>query len=342
MDAEAPTGTRPMTDPWPPGMERVPDEGWVKGAPGERARSYDAVGDHGWYANLDPTVEAVLERVEAGDVIVDYSAGTGLLADRLLQRGLPEGVGVLGVDASPSFLRLAVDKHGDHPAAAFRRLEPGEGGDRLQRLDEALPDPLVGAVDGLVSANAVHLYRGLPETVEGWARALAPGAWAHVQSGNVGPPEALDEGVWLLDETVDALAEAAEDVVRQDPTLARYREALDDPAGMEAHRRLRRRFFPPLRPLEAYTSVLEEGGLAVEEVTRRRIPVDLGEWEAFLATYADGFLGWIGGVERVEGEAPSEEALRDRRRVLARAADRVFDGETFEACWTYVEARRPR
>lgn len=329
-----------MSGPWPEGVDRVPDEPWVREPPGERARAYDAVGDHGWYENLDPTVEAVLDRLGPGDVAVDFSAGTGLLGERLLERGLPRDAGLLNVDASPSFLALAREKLGDHGSMAFRRLRYLEAEDRLQRLEEAVPKALAGSVDGLVSANAVHLYRDLPGTLRSWVRVLAPGAWVHVQSGNVGPA-GEGQGSWILDETVEAIAEAAEAVVREDPAFARHREALGDRERMEAHREVRRRFFPPVKDLETYRRLLEEAGLEVEEVRRRQVPVDADEWRSFLSAYDDGFLGWIGGTEHVEGEPPEPRDREDRAEVLARAVDEALEGSGFEATWTYLACRAP-
>ena len=60
--------------------------------------------------------------VEAGDVLVDYSGGTGILARRLLDRIGERETGIVIVDASPKFLRLALEKLGDDPrVAGYRR-----------------------------------------------------------------------------------------------------------------------------------------------------------------------------------------------------------------------------
>ncbi len=54
-------------------------------------------------------------------------------------------------------------------------------------------------------------------------------------------------------------------------------------------------------------------------------------------------LGWVGGSERIEGTAPSEEAIRDRLAIMKQAMTRLFEGsDTFQACWTYITARRSR
>lgn len=50
-------------------------------------------------------------------------------------------------------------------------------------------------------------------------------------------------------------------------------------------------------------------------------------------------LGWVGGSERVEGEPPSAAAVADRLRLLRESVDRVLGGGSFDAVWTYVDAR---
>jgi hypothetical protein len=58
--------SRPIADPaaaqeaefhWPEGFDRIPDEDWVERPVEEFALHYDTVENHGWYRNLDLTVE---------------------------------------------------------------------------------------------------------------------------------------------------------------------------------------------------------------------------------------------------------------------------------------------
>src|SRR5581483_1043802 len=70
--------------PWPPGFVRIPDEDWTRAPLDALAVKYDAVEKHGWYANLDPTVEEIVAFARPGHVLVDYSGGTGILIERLL------------------------------------------------------------------------------------------------------------------------------------------------------------------------------------------------------------------------------------------------------------------
>lgn len=329
-----------MPHEWPEGVPRVPDDDWVHREVAPLARGYDQVGDHAWYANLDPSVDEVADAVDDGDVVVDYSGGTGLFTERLLDHLGDAAVGVVVADASAKFLRQALEKLGHDPRVAFRRLRYLRDADRLQMLDEVLEPPLRdGGVDALACTNAVHLYRDLDPTFRAWRRVLRDDALVHVQSGNIDRPGRPSHR-WTIDATVDAVAAAARDVVRDAPRFEAHARVLDDQERMEAHRALRHRFFLPVRPLDAYLDALTDARIDPVDVTPRPVRVPLDEWRDFLQVYDAGFLGWIGGTERVEGEPPREGALAQRREVLDLALDRVFgDEDAFEAEWVYVRAR---
>ncbi|MBW2391690.1 MAG: class I SAM-dependent methyltransferase [Deltaproteobacteria bacterium] len=162
-----------MNSPWPDGFARIPDADWVSEKIDTLARKYDSVEHHGWYRNLDPTVDRLRELVTDGDIVIDYSGGTGILTDRLLRACPDLNAGWLIVDSSPKFLRLALEKLRDETRVAFRLIRYLKPERRLQLLDEVLgAEP--ASVHGLVSTNAVHLYYDLPETVASWVRVLRP------------------------------------------------------------------------------------------------------------------------------------------------------------------------
>jgi ubiquinone/menaquinone biosynthesis C-methylase UbiE len=319
---------------WPDGFSRVPDDGWVGRPPEELARTYDTVREHGGYRNLDPSVAALAERLRDGDVLLDYSGGTGILAARLLDALGGREVGILIVDASPKFLRVALEKLGGDERVAFRLIEFLRDRKRLQTLQEALEPPLLDrGVDALSSTNAIHLYYDLDETLRSWRALLRRGGGVHVQSGNIGVPD-LPEGAWIIDETVEAISSAAERIVLADDRWTAYRDRIGDPR----YAALRRKFFLPVRPLGHYLEALERAGFTIESVEHRTIEARTEDWTAFLATYHEGVLGWVGGSERVEGEPPSESAVADRLELLELAAHEVFGAPSFDAVWTYVEA----
>jgi SAM-dependent methyltransferase len=310
----------------------VPDEDWARRPSEELARKYDTVREHGWYRNLDPTVETLSGGLRGGDLLLDYSGGTGILAERLLP-SLPADAGILIVDASPKFLRLAVEKLGADERVAFRLIRFLDAERRLQTLQEALEPPLLArGVDAIASTNAIHLYYDLDETLRSWRSALRPDGRAHVQSGNIGVPD-LPAGAWIIDETVEAINAAAVALVRGDERWAAYRGRIGDPR----YDALRRKFFLPVRPLGHYLEALERAGFTVERVEHRTIEASTEEWTSFLAAYHEGVLGWVGGSERVEGVAPSEEAVADRLELLRLAVAEVFAAPAFDSVWTYVD-----
>jgi SAM-dependent methyltransferase len=327
-----------MPAPWPPGFRRVPNDDWV----GKRAETlgfmYDTVQDHGWYRNLDPTIDRLGALLRPGDVLLDYSGGTGILAQRLLAKLPDADIGILIVDASPKFLRVALDKLGDDERVAFRLIRYLDDERRLQTVQEAVEPPLLErGVDAVSSTNAIHLYYDLDDTLRSWRGVLRPGGRVFVQSGNIGVAE-LPPGSWIIDETVEAINAAADELVRTDERYAPYRDGLEDPTRRAAYDDLRRKFFLPVRPLTHYLSALEQAGFRVERVDHLTIAADSAEWTEFLSAYHEGVLGWVGGSERIEGRPPTEDAVAARLRLLGESVDRVFGGRSFDAVWTYIEA----
>ena len=65
------------------GLERIPDEDWVSQPVDAFGLHYDTVENHGWYRNLDLTVEQLAHDLGDGQILIDYSGGTGILLARL-------------------------------------------------------------------------------------------------------------------------------------------------------------------------------------------------------------------------------------------------------------------
>jgi SAM-dependent methyltransferase len=324
---------------WPQGFERIPDEDWVDREVDTFGLAYDNVEGHGWYRNLDPTVEELAHLLRDGDILLDYSGGTGILLDRLKLRLFGAQVGTVIVDSSPKFLRVALEKFRDDPKVGLRLLRFLRDERRLQRVDEVLGGGLAArGVDVIASTNAIHLYPDLADTVSSWARVLRPGGKVLVNSGNIRNPRAR-RSEWILDETVWVVAELAEGIVRSDRSYAAYRDCLEDVDRMKAHAAHRDRVFLAPRPLDFYTDTLESCGLRVESVREASIEAGVRDWFEFLSAYHDAVLGWVGGTEKIDGEAPGALAVEDRLRLMRQAMDVLFGGRpTFQACWTYLTA----
>ena len=272
-----------------------------------------------------------------GEIMIDYSGGTGILLDRLKLRMFDAQVGAIIVDSSPKFLRVAVEKFRDDPKVGFRLLRFLKDEKRLERLEEVLgPEMLERGVDLIASTNAVHLYPDLADTVASWLKALRPGGHVLINSGNIRNPRAR-RSEWILDETVWVVGEIAEGLVRNDPKYAAYLPDLDNADRMKAHAAYRDRVFLLPRPLDFYVETLELGGLKVESVREASVQAGVQDWYEFLSAYNDAVLGWVGGTEKVDGAKPSEQAVTDRLALMRHAMDVLFHGRpTFQACWTYI------
>jgi SAM-dependent methyltransferase len=322
---------------WPDGFVPVPDEDWTRQEIDATALAYDHVDEHGWYSNLNPTVDEIAGTVRDGDVVLDYSGGTGILLDRLRLRLFERPVGWLIVDASAKFLRVAIEKYQHDPLLGVRLLRFLKDQKRLQTLDEVLGEEmLTRGVDLIVAVNAIHLYPDLGAVAEAWVRALKPGGKVFINSGNLRNPRAA-AGEWILDETVWVINDIAEGIVRSEPEYAKYRAVLDDTERMKAHATHRDRVFLKPRPLEYYTTALSNAGLTVTEVREKTIIADVHEWFELMTAYHESVLGWVGGTKKLDGEEPTEEGLKDRLTIMRRAMETIFAGrKTFNACWTYI------
>ena len=168
---------------------------------------------------------------------------------------------------------------------------------------------------------------------------LKPGGRVLVNSGNIRNPSGRPNE-WIIDETVYVIGEVAAGIVRTDPRWERYRDVLDDSERIAAYTEFRDRVFLAPRPLDCYLEALRGAGFEIQEVGASTIEADVSEWYEFLSAYHDAVLGWVGGTEKVDGAAPSPEAVDDRIELIRRTLEVIFGGRsTFLACWTYIEAR---
>ena len=325
---------------WPDGFARIPDDDWTRQPVDQFGLSYDRVGGHGWYKNLEPTIAQVLAALDPGKLLIDYSSGTGILTRRLLEK-IHYSAGLLNVDASPKFLRVALENFAADDRVAFRLLRWLRDEKRLEQLDEVV-GPAIAArgADVLTSTNAIHLYYDLDQTLASWARTLRPGGLAFICSGNMQNPDSPPEN-WIIDDTVAKVNEIAAALVASEPAFEEYRPALEDSAAMARHARLRDKVFVPVRPLGQYLAAFEEAGFKVLHVFDETIYARIDEWYQLLSTYHDGVLSWVGGSEKVEGAPPSAAAVRDRLFLIRYSLDKLFPGqECFPCAWSYLTCRR--
>ena len=331
-----------MSFQWPTGFERCPKEDWAETPLEELALKYDTVEEHGWYDNLDATVELIIENLNSGDLIIDYSGGTGILTQRLLMAAQRDDFGILIVDSSPKFLRLALEKFQDNEQVSFRLINFLRDERRLQLLDEVLTTEMIEhGVDMICSTNAIHLYNQLDETLAAWNRVLRPNGRIHIQSGNIRNPSA-DEDAWIIDETVDHIHQAAMKIVQEQPEWANYSTMLEDEEYMKSHDVLRDKYFLPVRPIDTYLDALTSSGFQIDKQMVKTIPADVEEWYSFLSVYHEGVLGWVGGAERITGEKATEYVIEERKKLIRISMDMIFGGnDSFQTSWTYIEALKP-
>ena len=63
-----------MRSPWPEGFARVPDEEWTRADLDGLALKYDTVENHGWYRNLEPTLDELAAYLTDGMRLVSWQS----------------------------------------------------------------------------------------------------------------------------------------------------------------------------------------------------------------------------------------------------------------------------
>ena len=323
---------------WPAGWERVPDDDWTRQPVDAFGEAYDSVDHHSWYRNLDATVEELSHLLNDGDILVDYSGGTGILLDRLKLRMFDARAGAVIVDSSPKFLRVALEKFRDDPDVGLRLLRFLKPEKRLQRLDEVL----------------------------GPRAARAPGRRDRVDQRD--PPVSRPGRHRRVVAASPAPGGPRADQLRQHPQPACPPQRVDPRRDRVGGRRPRRgpgaqrpRVRQPTAPTSTtrnawrptpptatacssnpgrWTSTSRpwsSAGLKVESVREASIEARVDDWYELLRTYHDAVLGWVGGTEKIDGAPPSPEAVADRLALIRHAMDVLFHGRAkFQACWTYI------
>ncbi|MCL5055776.1 MAG: class I SAM-dependent methyltransferase [Firmicutes bacterium] len=315
-----------------PKFARIPEEDWTQAPVDSFALQYDSVKEHGWYKNLDPTIEDLTHHLKNGETFLDYSGGTGIFVERLFKQFPTRQIGTVIVDSSPKFLRLALEKFRQDKRVGFRLIRFLKEKKRLQYVDEVLDLRF----HALVSTNAIHLYYDLQETLQSWARILYPGSKVFIQSGNIRGSDRKSEE-WIIDETIEAVHLEALKIVKQEKQFSVYRNILKDEKKMLEYQNLRQKYFLPTRPVEYYLEELKKAGFTNLTVSWKKIEVRVKEWFEFLSAYHEGVLGWVGGSEKVEGVPPDPSAIQDRLLIIQKALGKIFSEQPIFFCgWCYL------
>ena len=236
-----------------------------------------------------------------GDVLVDYSGGTGILLDRLRLRVVRPPVRRCDRRQLPEVPARRGREVPQRPAGRVPAAALPQGREAaLSTWTKCSAEDFPGA-DVLVSTNAIHLYdrsRGHPPCVG--ACVLKPDGRVRDQLRQRPQPA---RGGQRVDHRRDGVRRPRGRAgTRTGPTRAgtalpqRARRSRSECAriassGATASSSRRGR--------SSTTSTRSEQRASwIEDVTERAIEANVHEWYEFLAAYADAVLGWAGGTEK--------------------------------------------
>ena len=218
--------SRRATQPfeWPAGWERVPDEDWTHEPVDDFGAAYDNVDHHGWYRNLDPTVEELAHLLERRRH-----------PDRLLGRHRhparpPEAADVRHAGRRGHRRQLA-----EVPACRAREVPRRPEG---RAAPAALPEGREAAAAARGGARpragragaSTSSCRPTPSTsTPTWPTPSRRGCGCCARAATCSSTRATSatrgpaRSEWILDETVWVVGDLAEGLVRTDPRVRRLR-----------------------------------------------------------------------------------------------------------------------
>ena len=290
-------------------MPWKPDESISKGA----AAYHDAVSKAEYYITiLDELMRITSPKIKENDIVVDFGAGTGVSAIRLLEH-LKVKVKLWLVDNSPAWLGKAYEVLGSNHNVSCFLLE--KKGDNYASLADAVG---AGIVNHVISANTLHLVPNLEEAFRGIAAALKEGGTFSFQSGNI-IWDKKPQGALMVDDTVKRVHDIALDIVREDSGFDEYKRGLDD--RVKAEEPQRKFVFPNPRSINEYLGALKKSGFRYETPDYKLFKVKYSDWLKFLRVrrLQAGILPEIGG----HNPSPKEE--RDRDTLIALATNKLFN-----------------
>ncbi len=311
-----------------------PDRPVSKGA----TAYHEAVFNAEYYTTvLDELMKIISPKVKEGQVVVDFGAGTGVSALRLLGH-LKVNANIWLVDNSAAWLGKAYEVLGSNQNIKCFLLEKKKTG--YSTLAETVGKKIA---DHVISANTVHLIPDIEETFKGVAYSLKDNGTFTFQSGNI-TREHRPEGALMVDDTVRRVHDIALDIVRTDARFAAYAVDIDERIKMSEPQR--KFVFPNPRPIDVYLEALKKAGFRHQEPHFMLFKVKYSDWLKFLRVrrLQAGILPEIGGND----PSPKEES--DRDLLITLATNRLFkelqtqnplaDNECFTLEIVYVAARK--
>ena len=311
-----------------------PDKPTSKGA----TAYHEAVSNANYYITiLDELMMTAALVVKENETIVDFGAGTGVSALRLLEH-LKVDIKLWLVDNSAAWLGKAYEVLSSKANVKCFLLEKkGEG---YETLADAVGKNIV---DHVISANTVHLLLNLKEAFKGINATLKDNGTFTFQSGNITRSNRPD-GALMVDDTVKRVHDIALDIVRTDSRFATYKKDIDIRIKREEPQR--KFVFPDPRPIEVYLGALKHAGFKYQEPHYRLFKVKYSDWLRFLRVrrLQAGILPEIGGHD------PSQKEESDRDLLITLATNKLFkelqsqnpladkDGFTIEV--VYVAAKK--
>ncbi len=289
-------------EPW------KPDRKISKGA----EAYHDAVSRAKYYITiLDELMKMASPKIGPNEIVVDFGAGTGVSALRLLEF-LKVDAKLWLVDNSAAWLGKAYDVLGKKSNIKFFLLEKTPHG-------YATLSQTVGkhSVNHVISANTFHLVPDIDETFRGISEALKDNGTFSFQSGNITRSD-RPEGALMVDNSVRRVHELALEIVRNDPKFAEYKKDLD--IRIKANEAQRKFVFPEPRDIQFYLDALKKSNFEYQEPSFKLFKVKYSDWFNFLKVrrLQAGILPEIGGHD----PSPKEES--DRDALITMAINKLF------------------
>ena len=294
---------------------------------------HDAVVNAPYYIeNLDEMANLIEPFIKNNQVVVDFGAGTGVSALRMLKK-LKADFKLILVDNSAAWLGKAHEILSQNPKVQFYLLE--KNNERYATLAETIG---LQVADHVTCANTIHLIPNVKEALEGINLAMKPKGTFTFQSGNIARP-GRREGAIMVDDTIIRVHDISLDLIRKDKRFLKYADGLDSHIKLESSQR--KFVFPDPRPEKFYLDALKSAGFRHEKSHYKLIRISYKDWLDFLRVkrLQAGILPEIGGKE------PSPDEEKDRDEIITAASQQLFmeleknnpmaDDKSFTVEWVY-------